>query len=313
MSENLSQTTSLDKNMKTKSCIFAVVITITFLLNGIFAQRDIPNFYDFVELKIGDSAQRDIPKDSKRPLKFNFQTVCPTQTDFAAQSVFREYGAIFAADEQVVAPPSCILENEDAVQNFQSKANPQTENIAGISTTLQTPAMNALIAARREAIGKGLAITPRGTLGSKRSYRQTLSLWNSRFFPALAYWTRRGKISSDEADQAKTMNISRQVEQVLRWEQKGYYFGKSFDKSILFSVAVPGASQHIFMTALDVQQFSDFRVREILAKHGWYQTVKSDFPHFTYLGVEENKLPSMGLKKVFVGNYKFWLTNLETE
>ncbi len=39
------------------------------------------------------------------------------------------------------------------------------------------------------------------------------------------------------------------------------------------------------------------KVREILAKHGWFQTVVSDQPHFTFLGVPENQLVEFGIKK----------------
>jgi hypothetical protein len=75
-------------------------------------------------------------------------------------------------------------------------------------------------------------------------------------------------------------------------------------------VAAPGASQHIFMVALDVEQFANKAVRDILAAHGWFQTVKSDMPHFTYLGVKETELPALGLKREFSGGQKFWIPNV---
>ena len=64
------------------------------------------------------------------------------------------------------------------------------------------------------------------------------------------------------------------------------------------------------MLAIDVKQFADKQVREILARHGWFQTVQSDQPHFTYLGVAESELPARGLKPVEVGGQKFWIPNL---
>ncbi len=96
----------------------------------------------------------------------------------------------------------------------------------------------------------------------------------------------------------------------MEWESKGLYFSKDLSKSILFSVAAPGASQHIFMLALDVEQFANKNVREILADHGWFQTVLSDLPHFTYLGVKESELPALGLKKVTHGGQIFWIPNI---
>jgi hypothetical protein len=65
------------------------------------------------------------------------------------------------------------------------------------------------------------------------------------------------------------------------------------------------------MLALDVSQFSNNRVRRILARHGWFQTVKSDMPHFTYLGLEEKDLPSRGLRSVRFGEQLFWIPNID--
>jgi hypothetical protein len=61
------------------------------------------------------------------------------------------------------------------------------------------------------------------------------------------------------------------------------------------------------MLALDVAEFDNAAVREILARHHWYQTVISDLPHFTYLGVPENELPALGLRKITNANRVFWV------
>ena len=52
------------------------------------------------------------------------------------------------------------------------------------------------------------------------------------------------------------------------------------------------------------------RVREILATHGWFQTVLSDLPHFTFLGLNEDQLPGHGLKRVKVDGQVFWIPNI---
>ena len=54
------------------------------------------------------------------------------------------------------------------------------------------------------------------------------------------------------------------------------------------------------MLAFDANEFLDARVRQILADNGWFQTVLSDLPHFTYLGLIEQELPDHGLKPVEV-------------
>jgi hypothetical protein len=52
-------------------------------------------------------------------------------------------------------------------------------------------------------------------------------------------------------------------------------------------------------------------VRQILADHYWYQTVISDLPHFTYLGVDERELQARGLKKVEALDREFWLPDID--
>ena len=64
------------------------------------------------------------------------------------------------------------------------------------------------------------------------------------------------------------------------------------------------------MLALDVSEFENANVRRILADHGWFQTVASDLPHFTYLGVKESELPGLGLKKVTNAGRDFWVPNI---
>ena len=239
------------------------------------------------------------------------EKICPVETDATAKRIFAEYGAIFVS-KGTALPGRCIFTSEQEIQSFQMKSLPQTESIGGIQVTLQKAAMEALLKARQEANRKNLRITPRGgSLSAKRSFEDTVRLWNSRFYPALNYWVGRKKITAREAAAARALPVQEQVAKVLEWEEKGFYFSRDLSKSILFSVAAPGASQHNFLLALDVQQFANAEVRRILADNGWFQTVKSDAPHFTYLGVKETDLPALGLKSVIIGGQKFWIPNLE--
>jgi crotonobetainyl-CoA:carnitine CoA-transferase CaiB-like acyl-CoA transferase len=75
-------------------------------------------------------------------------------------------------------------------------------------------------------------------------------------------------------------------------------------------VAAPGASQHLAMLAFDVAEFQNPRVGALLARHGWFQTVLSDLPHFTYLGLAERELRSRGLRPVEEGGQKFWVPDI---
>lgn len=280
--------------------LFTIFIVFFAVSGTAIAQDDeTPTFRSVVEKKLRDEYRTELSK------------VCPIDTDPVAARVFSDYGAIFVSNNGGKIPRSCILDSEARVQAFQGGMNPDVVTDGGVQVTLQKPAMAAFLAARREAATKGLSITPRGgAAASTRSYARTFDLWGTRFYPGLRYWTGKGRIKSAEAAEARNAPIGTQVAMVLAWEEKGIYFSKDLSKSILYSVAVPGASQHIFMLALDVEQFANRQVREILARHGWFQTVKSDLPHFTFLGEPEADLPELGLTDVTVSGQKFWIPKM---
>ena len=132
-------------------------------------------------------------------------------------------------------------------------------------------------------------------------------LWVSRVDPALKYWVEQGRIANDEAIRLRALSPSDQVSEVLRLEQQEIWFSKDLSKSIIYSVAPPGTSQHLSMLAFDVKEHDNPTLRSVLADHGWYQTVTSDLPHFTYLGVPESELFGLGLKKLQSGDRTFWI------
>ncbi len=264
-------------------------------------------------------------KDGGRTIKkgISLDEICDLN-DPVANRVFREYGAMFVGKDEIFAGfrliqgddkikffVNCVFDDEREVNSYQTSIRTKSANIGGTFIELREDAMEALSEAIEDARAKGLKISPRGgSIGAKRSFQDTARLWDSRFFPALNYWVGKGRISRQSAEAAKTMNIPQQVKQVLEWEDKKFWFSKDLSKSILYSVAAPGASQHIFMLALDVEQFTNPQVRKILAEHGWFQTVLSDLPHFTYLGVDEKELPELGLEAKSSGGQKFWVPKM---
>jgi len=139
-----------------------------------------------------------------------------------------------------------------------------------------------------------------------------LQLWQTRFLPALDYWRAQGKLTDADVERLKSLPLRSQIAEVLELERSGIYFSKDLSKSILYSIAAPGTSQHIAMLAFDVNEFDNPRVREILRKHGWFQTVLSDLPHFTFLGLKEKDLPKHGLKEVEVDGQTFWIPNVDS-
>lgn len=242
--------------------------------------------------------------------KLTLEKICPS-TDPVARRVLEDYGAMFLAKKSVMPPPVCVFENEDEVTAFQEKAGYRTEYISYDDVELQPAAMKALLKAREEAQKENLDITPRdGAEAGRRNYEDSLRLWETRFLPALDYWLAQERLTAADVERLRRLDTRSQVAAVLELERTGIYFSKDLSKSILYSIAAPGTSQHIAMLAFDVIEFDNPRVREILAKHGWFQTVLSDLPHFTYLGLKEKDLPKYGLKSVVVDEQTFWIPNV---
>jgi hypothetical protein len=233
------------------------------------------------------------------------------KNDPVAKRVLEDYGAIFVAGAQVTAPPVCVFTSEEQVAEFQNTARPLAQNIGGFNIELQEGAMNAFLKARIEAQTQGFDLTPRGGEAARRSFADTVRLWESRFAPALAYWQQKGRLPAAKATELRQADLQKQVAGVLELESQGLWFSKDFSKSIFYSVAAPGTSQHLSMLALDVTEFANPKARAILAGHGWFQTVQSDLPHFTYLGLSEAELPARGLVALKTGGQTFWIPNVK--
>lgn len=242
---------------------------------------------------------KNLPKDFEHP------------TDDAGRLLLREYGAVFLARGGAIPPKKVVFRDEADVIAFQNTLKRSSETIGGISIELQTAAMDGLKAAIAEAAKSGLTIGPRGSDSARRGYGQTVSLWASRVNPGFSYWVGKGKVTQSEASRIKALSPYQQVSEILRLEQSGIYFATDFSKSIIYSVAPPGTSQHLSMLALDVKEFDNSTVRSILAKHGWFQTVVSDLPHFTYIGVKESELVSLGLREATNSGRSFWIPEFE--
>lgn len=237
--------------------------------------------------------------------------ICPA-ADGVAQRVLHDYGAMFVGVKDILPPPRCVFTSEEQVARFQKAAGWTAATFGDAVIELQPAAMSALLAARAVAQAEGLDLTPRdGAEAARRSYADTVRLWNSRFLPALDHWTRMSRMTREQADHLRNLPVSEQVPEVLELEKEGIFFSKDLSKSVLYSIAAPGTSQHIAMLAFDANEFHNPRVREILSRHGWFQTVLSDLPHFTYLGLAENELPNHGLKPVEVDGQKFWIPDID--
>lgn len=231
-------------------------------------------------------------------------------SDETGRRLLKEYGAVFLARGGATPPKTVVFRDEKEVAAFQAGVSGSTEGVGGVTIRLQSAAMEALKEAAAEAANSGSSITPKGADAAGRSYQDTVGLWASRVGPGLAHWTAKGKISAAEAARIRTLPPFEQVPEILKLESRGIWFSKDLSKSILYSVAPAGSSQHLSLLALDVVEHDNPSIRAILAKHGWYQTVISDLPHFTFLGVPENSLSKLGLKKANNAGRIFWVPDI---
>lgn len=230
--------------------------------------------------------------------------------------LLREYGAIFLT--KATPPPTLIFADSEQVESFQSSLSVAGGSFGEHLIELQSTAMKALTAAQEEIKRRGGTLSARAADSGRRSYEDTVKLWTRNVTRGLERWQAEGRISSDQADAIIGLTTVEQVAVILDMEDtEQLYFGTFFDKSILYSVAAPGASQHLAMLAFDVAEFEDDRVEKILGEFGWHRTVVSDFPHFTYLGYIKEELPSLGLRQVswaYKGrDYWFWIPNLKID
>lgn len=238
-------------------------------------------------------------------------SICPP-SDPVARRILEAYGAMFLANKKVMTPPVCIFQSDDEVAQFQDEAGYASETFGFDQVELQPEAMKQLLQAREEAQKESLDITPRdGAEAARRSYKDSRELWDTRFLPALEFWLEQGRLTADQVTRLKSLPLHSQIAEVLELENSGIYFSKDLSKSILYSIAAPGTSQHIAMLAFDVNEFANPRVRAILGKHGWFQTVLSDLPHFTFLGLKEKDLPKNGLRRIEVDGQTFWIPNVD--
>jgi hypothetical protein len=224
--------------------------------------------------------------------------------------LFAEYGAIFVT--AATPPPRIIFSDSAQVDAFQSSLKLASAVFGAHEVQLQAKALDALSAAASEIADSSGSITARSADAGGRSYADTVGLWTRNVTRGVEHWESLGRMTSEQARSILEMTPPDQVAAILNLENGEHlFFGTFFDKSILYSVAAPGASQHLSLLAFDVAEYEDPNVERVLSEHGWYRTVPNDLPHFTYLGRDQNALPDLGLVRMSVpcGErvYYFWI------
>ena len=240
--------------------------------------------------------------------------IASSVSSLVEKRLFAEYGAVFATAG--TPPPAIIFEDTEQVEAFQSSLSLGRAVFGDHEIELQAVAVDALSAAALEMADRGGRITARAADAGGRSYTDTVRLWTRNVTRGLEHWEGLGRITRDRAHSIRELTPVQQVAAILNLEETDQlYFGTFFDKSILYSVAAPGASQHLSMLAFDVAEHEDPKVGGVFSRHGWYRTVPNDLPHFTYLGHDPDSLAGLGLRcveRIFGERvYEFWTPDLD--
>lgn len=227
--------------------------------------------------------------------------------------LFAEYGAIFATT--ATPPPRIMFADASQVEAFQSSLIVARAVFGLHEMELQIDAMEALVEARNEIAALGNGITARAADAGSRSYEDTVRLWTRNVNCGLQHWQGLGRITTEQTSTILGLNPAEQVTAILKLEDaEQLFFGTFFDKSIFYSVAAPGASQHLSKLAFDVTEYANNEVKNVLGRRGWYRTVPNDLPHFTYLGRSEEAMLDCGLERIerIYGTqmYEFWIPDL---
>jgi hypothetical protein len=233
--------------------------------------------------------------------------VLPTDChDDVGQHLLARYGAMFVARD-VVVPTRCLFTNANELAAFTARVPTQSAHIGAVKVTLQPRALNALLFAVADARLNDARLSLRSSKPAQRDYDDSQEFWRSRLVAALSHWTRRGKLSRADAQVLRDAPPRETVLPIHTLEARGVYFGRGYRRSIFSSAAVPGASQHHALLAIDVTEYESAATRTILGRYGWYQTVAGDPAHFTFLGVAESELPTRGLQRVVQNGHAYWV------
>src|SRR2546430_5764058 len=169
---------------------------------------------------------------SLKKRKIKIENLCPT-SDSVARRILEDYGAVFIASKKVMPPPVCIFSSEQEVTQFQERAGYTTERIGFDNIELQPGAMKALMKAREEAQKEGLDIRPRdGAEAARRTYADSLQLWDTRFLPALDYWLAQGRLTEAQDARMKSLPLHNPIVEKLELAKSGDDFGKVLSKFI---------------------------------------------------------------------------------
>lgn len=196
-------------------------------------------------------------------------------------------------------PEGLFLMSDDAYNAFWANT-PFVEvdlDGSGRKHRLQTHVAEQLKRAIADLKAAGIPFKIRGADGVFRSYKDAQQIWLSRLQRELSYH-RKQRPASDTAAHRLLQTIEelgrqgRYIDQaaLIYWQEthlsKPMMFGKLHQGPLYASCAAPGTSHHTLGIAidLDIATLRHTKSLQIMAKHGFFRCIVSDFAHFAYLG-----------------------------
>ncbi len=227
--------------------------------------------------------------------------------DAFEKRIMKDYGAAFLnPDLNIKLPPRCRFADAAEHKKYLDSLTIKEDTIGAKRFKLQKAAMESLKRVEKKAGKLGLV----GDDSAARTYQKVQDNWDNRVVKGAEKW--RGKknakgeaFSEDDYKYLvdKKNSGPDQVRRVLALESKGFLF-HSEGRSITVLVALPGGSQHLLLTAADIDNAT--LIHSELEAEGWFRTVLGDRPHYTYLAMKKADLKAHGLKQGTFDKLEFW-------
>ena len=132
------------------------------------------------------------------------EKIASTVASAVEARLLAEYGAIFLTT--ATPPPSIIFRNSAEVERFQATLQTRVSRFGEHEIELQADAMDALTAAASELIARGVGLSPRAADSGRRSYDETVGLWNRNVGRGLEHWVELGKVTPDRAERIRQLS-----------------------------------------------------------------------------------------------------------
>lgn len=220
-------------------------------------------------------------------------------TNKIQERILFEYGAVYLS-KNAILPTKCRFENETEIAEFSNQFKAK-ENKLDFGEFYLQPIAKKSIDIVIAKLGGNYKRIARNDNNSTTVTRGINDDWALRTYAQTEVnWLK--KLNREKIPFSRSL-----LSLILANDGK---------KPIMFSVAIPGGSQHHLGLAIDVNSEGDNKCGDncenALKENGWFRTVRFDPYHFTYLGYKETELPSKGLKKVVCsGTLTYWVPNVQ--